>query len=216
MDFQTLLAIVLMSYIIGSFPTAYLVVRLVKGVNIFEYGSGNMGTTNALRTVGWFWGAIVMIGDISKGILAVVASRALAPDSVGAIAGVIGAVAVVVGHNWSLFASIISGRIRGGKGVATAGGTWLIMMPAIVIAVPLIILAVIVITTRYMSLGVLTAVSVSAAVVLLMVLASILEPVYLLYALIITAMIFLRLRENIKRLRDGNERRVGERVQIAN
>jgi glycerol-3-phosphate acyltransferase PlsY len=130
-----------------------------------------------------------------------------------ASSSVVGAVAVVVGHNWSFFASLLTGSIRGGKGAATAGGTWLILMPMVVIAIPLIMMALIVVTTRYMSLGVLMSTITAAVVVGALVIFGQLEPVYLLYYAV-GVMVFYRHRDNIKRLLAGNERRVGEKVQL--
>jgi len=212
---QTVLTVIALSYMIGSFPTAYLVGKL-NGVNIFELGSGNMGTTNVLRTLGWFWGAMVFIVDIGKGIFAVWLGKEIAAmngDVMSqASAGVISALAVVVGHNWSFFATIITGSIRGGKGAATAGGTWIIMMPAVVIVIPMLVMLSVVALTRYMSLGVLVSTTTAALVIGLLVGMNELEPVYLLYWLV-GVMVFYRHRDNIKRLLDGNERRVGEKVQ---
>jgi acyl phosphate:glycerol-3-phosphate acyltransferase len=213
---QTILVIAL-SYMIGSIPTAYFVGKL-NSINIFELGSGNMGTTNVLRTLGLFWGILVAVGDLGKGILAVWLARQIAPSeplSTQASASVIAAVSVVIGHNWSFFASLLTGSIKGGKGAATAGGTWIILMPAVAIAVPFFILALVILATRYMSLGVMTASVVGSLVVVVLVLAGQLEPIYLFYILT-TVFIIVRHRENIKRLLDGNERRLGERVQLPN
>lgn len=216
MYLQTVAIVTILSYMIGSFPTAYLVGKL-NGINIFEIGSGNMGTTNTLRALGTFWGVMVLIGDLSKGIIAVLLGRYIAdanPDTMSqASASVVSAVAVVVGHNWSFFASLLTGSIRGGKGAATAGGTWLILMPAMVIVIPLLMMAFVVLTTRYMSLGVLMSTAVGLVIMAALVAFGQLEPVYLLYSLV-GVMIFYRHRENIERLLAGNERRVGEKAQL--
>lgn len=212
MDTQTVLLIITLSYVIGSFPTAYIVGRL-NGFNIFNVGSGNMGTTNVLRALGLGWGALVFLVDISKGILAVWLARQIAPGNSQASASAISAVSVVTGHNWSFIASLISGSIRGGKGAATAGGTWLIIMPAFVMAIPLVIMALIIATTRYMSLGVLVSTFVGGLILLGLVLTHQMDPAYLLYALV-GLMVFYRHRDNIKRLLAGNERRLGERAEV--
>lgn len=217
MDVQTTFLVIAISYALGSFPTAYLVGRLY-GLNIFEQGSGNMGATNVIRTLGTFWGLFVMAVDLGKGIVAVLIARELAPTeplSTQASASLIAAVAVVVGHNWSFFATFITGSIRGGKGAATAVGTWIILMPAVVVAIPVIILALIVITTRYMSLGVMVSSIVGGIIITVMVVGNQLEPVYMLW-LLIPLMVIGRHHENIQRLLAGNERRVGERVQAPN
>ncbi len=215
MNIGTTILVISLAYMIGSFPTAYVVGRL-RGINIFEYGSGNMGTTNAIRTLGLGWGLLVLIGDLGKGIGAVLLAREIAPAdpmSTQASASVIAALMVVVGHNWSVIASIITGSIKGGKGAATAGGTLLIIMPTVAIAVPLFILALIIITTRYMSLAVMTSAVVAAFIVAGMVALGELEPIYLIYCTL-AGLILYRHRENIKRLLAGNERRLGDRVQI--
>src|SRR5579859_4014170 len=111
------LAIFLVAYIVGSFPSAYLIGRLNR-INIFDVGSGNMGANNITRALGFKWGAVVILMDVSKGIAGVLLGRVLMPgDELSG--GVIGAIAVVVGHNWSVLATLITGRLRGGKGVAT-------------------------------------------------------------------------------------------------
>lgn len=217
MNFQEAFAVIALSYMIGSFPTAYLIGRL-NGINIFELGSGNMGTTNTLRTLGLFWGVLVLIIDVGKGIFAVWLARQIAPSeplSTQASASVIAAISVVIGHNWSFFASIITGSIRGGKGAATAGGTWLILMPTAVIFIPILIWMLIIVTTRYMSLGVMVAAGAGAILVGGLVMVGDLEPVYLVYT-ILAAMIVYRMKDNVRRLAAGNERRIGDRVQLPN
>lgn len=217
METHILLGIIALSYAIGSFPTAYLVGR-INGINIFEYGSGNMGATNVGRTLGTFWGMTVFMVDILKGILAVWVARQIAanePFSTQTSVSLIAAVAVVTGHNWSLIASLISGSIKGGKGAATTAGTWIILMPAMVVAIPLIFLAFIIVTTRYMSLAVMVSSAVGGIIILAMVLAGQLETVYLLW-LLMPIMVIGRHHENIKRLLAGNERRLGERVYAPN
>ncbi len=213
MDTQIVLLIITLSYVIGSFPTAYLAGR-ANGINIFDVGSGNMGTTNVLRALGLGWGAVVFAVDIAKGILAVWLARQLAPETSQASASAISAVAVVTGHNWSFIASLISGSIRGGKGAATAGGTWLIIMPAFVLAIPLVIMALVVLTTRYMSLGVLITTITCGVILTALVATHQMDEAYLLYYLV-GVMVFYRHRDNIKRLLAGNERRVGERAEIS-
>jgi len=207
--------IIAVGYVVGSFPTAYLVAR-AKGVDIFAVGSGNMGATNVARACGAKYGALVWAVDGGKGVLAVMLARHLSADQPAA-ASVLAAVAVVAGHNWSLLATLLTGSIRGGKGAATASGTFLLLAPTLVVALALAVGAAIIILTRYVSLAVLTAVAVAGvafvgvAFVVLVIL-GMLDPVYTVY-LLVGWMIFYRHRANIVRLLSGTERRFGERIQ---
>src|SRR5579859_2327988 len=112
------LLIFLIAYVIGSFPSAYVIGRLNR-INIFDVGSGNMGANNVTRSLGLKWGIVVWIMDSAKGALGVLIGRWLMPwDQISG--SVIGGIAVVVGHNWSVLATLITGKLRGGKGAATA------------------------------------------------------------------------------------------------
>lgn len=210
MTTQHLITLFVTSYLIGSIPTAYIIGRLHR-LNIFEIGSGNMGATNAARALGMRWGILVWILDGLKGIAAVLVARALAPSDQQSVATILGAVAVVLGHNWSIFATIITGRVRGGKGSATASGVWVLLVPPLIIAFVLMIGAAIIYVTRYVSLAGLISVSLISVVIIGMVIIDARDPVYIGYMLV-TVMIFYRHRTNIKALIKGNERRLGERA----
>jgi glycerol-3-phosphate acyltransferase PlsY len=108
-----------------------------------------------------------------------------------------------------LFATLLTGTIRGGKGAATAMGTWLILMPIQILFIPVVVLLVTIIKTRYMSLGVLLSVMTACVVLGVWVGLGKLDTIYLAYYLV-GAVIFYRFRDNIKRLLAGNERRIGE------
>ena len=151
--------VIAIGYVIGSFPTAYLVAR-TKGVDIFAVGSGNMGATNVTRAVGMRYGLLVWAIDGVKGILAILLARLIVPDY-QTTASVLAAVAAVAGHNWSLLATLLTGSIRGGKGAATAMGTFILLAPTLLVALVLAIAMAIVLLMRYVSLGVLTAVAVA-------------------------------------------------------
>ena len=124
-----IIVVVVVSYLLGSIPTAYLVGRL-RHVNIFEIGSGNMGATNVIRATGGHWlghsGLVLRqqqrhSGDADR-------RKLLLPENAVA-ASVLAAIVAIIGHNWSLFATLLTGTIRGGKGAATAFGTLLLIMP---------------------------------------------------------------------------------------
>lgn len=201
--------VIAIGYVIGSFPTAYLVAR-TKGVDIFAVGSGNMGATNVIRAVGPRFGALVWGIDVAKGIVAILLTRLIVPDY-QATASVLAAVAAVAGHNWSLLATLLTGSIRGGKGAATAMGTFVLLAPTLLVALVLALGMAIVLLTRYVSLGVLTAVAVAGIAFLVLVIVGWMDPVYTLY-LLAGWMVFVRHRGNIVRLLAGTERRLGERA----
>jgi glycerol-3-phosphate acyltransferase PlsY len=213
MDNETVrvLLIVVISYLLGSIPSAYIIGRLHK-VNIFKVGSGNMGATNVIRATGGIgWGMLVWFFDSVKGIIAMLLAARLMPGNpIGAslIAGVV----AIVGHNWSLFAAIVTGTLRGGKGAATAFGTLLLIVPLHVIAAMLAVCGVVIALTRYVSLGVLLMFGVGIAWLFLMITQRALPFEYLFYTLSITALILIRFRENIQRIIAGTERRLGERT----
>ncbi len=201
--------VIAVGYVIGSFPTAYLVAR-TKGVDIFAVGSGNMGATNVIRAVGMRYGLLVWAIDGVKGVLAILLARLIVPDY-QATASVLAAVAAVAGHNWSLLATLLTGSIRGGKGAATAMGTFILLAPTLLVALVLAVAMTIVLLTRYVSLGVLTAVAVAGVAFLALVIAGWMDPVYTVY-LLAGWMVFVRHRSNIVRLLAGTERRLGERT----
>lgn len=207
---QAILLVIILSYLLGSFPTAFLVARLNR-VDIFSVGSGNMGATNALRALGFRWGIFVMLVDILKGAVAIYLSRQIVPDSKAA-ATTISAITVIIGHNWSLFATILTGTLRGGKGAATTFGTMLMVAPFQVIVGMAVIAAVIVARTRYVSLGVLAAFGLGTVWTGVLVLQEQAESYILLYTLLVLALLLVRFKGNIQRLLAGTERRLGERA----
>ncbi|MFP4527625.1 MAG: glycerol-3-phosphate 1-O-acyltransferase PlsY [Candidatus Kapaibacterium sp.] len=125
----------ILSYLLGSIPTAVLVSKLFFGFDIRDKGSGNMGSTNAFRLLGWKWGAVVQIVDILKGMAAVLlVARWFGPDitrettsifSHMATVEIFAGVCAVAGHIWSVFVNF-----RGGKGINTAAGMLLAIVPA--------------------------------------------------------------------------------------
>lgn len=215
--FEIVLAVIVVSYLLGSLPTAYIIAK-TKNVNIFEVGSGNMGGTNIARSLGLGWGIFTTLVDLCKGILAILIARALMPDDRWT-ATTISAIVVIIGHNWSLFATLINtaankGRltIRGGKGAATALGTMLMVAPVQTILGMAAIFGALIIITRYVSLAVLAAYSLAVTWLLVLAGQGQLPPQYVTYAVLLALLIGWRFRENIQRLITGNERRLGERV----
>lgn len=215
---QVILCIVA-SYLIGSFPTAYLVAK-AQNINIFEVGSGNMGGTNVARAVGNGWALLTGLIDAAKGIFAVWLARDVILAQQIGVATSVAATSVVVGHNWSLFATLLTasfkgGRlkliIRGGKGAATAFGAMMMIQPFQSLIAAAIAIAIIA-RTRYVSLGVLTGFAVANIWLLLLVGTDFQPPIILLYVVALSLMLLLRFRGNMQRLLAGTERRLGERA----
>jgi glycerol-3-phosphate acyltransferase PlsY len=113
----------IVSYFIGSFPTAYVVSRITKGIDIRSAGSGNMGAANVHRIIGQGWGVFVAVVDVLKGALAIlitgIASTVTAPWLLS-LAGL----AAVLGHNYPVWL-----KFKGGKGVATTYGVMFFLYP---------------------------------------------------------------------------------------
>jgi glycerol-3-phosphate acyltransferase PlsY len=130
-----ILSILLISaYIVGSIPVAYLAVKISRGVDIRNYGTGGVGGSNVFRSFSKPMGLMVGIFDAGKGALMVWVARLLGLEIASQV--VIG-IAVVVGHNWSVFL-----RFNAGRGVATTLGTELILMPwlAVIVAAGILVI----------------------------------------------------------------------------
>ncbi|QGP93700.1 Glycerol-3-phosphate acyltransferase [Neomoorella glycerini] len=191
-----LLALVL-AYLIGSIPTAYVVGRYVYGFDIRRRGSGNVGATNALRTMGTFPGLLVLAVDALKGMLAVWLGQAMGGPWLAAITALV----AIIGHNWSVFL-----EFQGGRGVATTAGAVLAMAPPVIFWAALL-WVVIVVFTRYVSLG-----SILAAAVAPFLMLFFHRPwPYILFAFAGATLVIYRHRPNIKRLLAGTEHKLGER-----
>lgn len=116
--------LIILAYLIGSIPSGLIVGKLAKGIDIREHGSGNLGATNAFRTLGVKAGSVVIAGDISKGTLATALPFLMHVDIHPLLAGVF----AVLGHVFPIFA-----KFKGGKAVATSGGVLLFYAPLLFI-----------------------------------------------------------------------------------
>ena len=195
------LVIIVVGYLLGSIPTGLVVGKLLRGIDIREYGSGQVGATNTLRTLGRGPSAAVFLFDMAKGAGALLLARSLGgPAMVQALA----ATAAIAGHCWSVYIGF-----RGGRGVATGVGALFAYNPlvgALALAAALITMA----RTRYASLGSLVGTAVGFIIVTGMIVTRSVSPDWFIYAVGATGIIFLRHRENIARLRAGTERRLGK------
>jgi acyl phosphate:glycerol-3-phosphate acyltransferase len=188
---------VLAAYLVGAVPIGLLVARAFGVGDIRRHGSGNIGATNVLRTLGRLPAIVTLLGDVLKGYLAVLLGSALGGEQPAVSAAA--AVAAVAGNCWSVFLGF-----RGGKGVATGLGALLRLVPwATLAAVPVFVA--IVASFRYISLGSLLA----AACVPLGALLLGYPRASVLAALVIAAIIIGRHHANIARLRAGTESRLG-------
>lgn len=192
------LLLIIISFLLGSLPFGVIIAK-VKGVDLKKVGSGNIGATNVLRTLGKWPAVLTLLGDILKGTAAVAVGRYL---SVGPVyEGIMGLFAIL-GHNFSLFLGF-----RGGKGVATSLGVLFIYSPQVGLFT-LIIWLVVVLMTRYSSLG--AVVSFGLLPINILLFAYTKEK--LIISIVITALLLLRHAGNISRLMKGTERKIGERA----
>jgi glycerol-3-phosphate acyltransferase PlsY len=188
-------------YLIGAIPSGLIVGRVAKGIDIREYGSGKIGFTNALRTLGVRWGALVLVADIAKGAAPVVIARAISDEPyVLAVAGL----AAAVGHDWPAYVGF-----RGGRGVATSYGAALAMSPIPAAALLPFGLG-LVAATRIMSLMSVGMAPVLAVVFVVLAAVGFHPWPYAVYAVVAAAQVVALHWENVQRLLAGTEPRLGE------
>lgn len=193
MPLQELL-LALCAYLLGSIPTGLLLARAFGGVDIRTKGSGNIGATNVYRTLGRKIGILTLLGDCLKGLLPVLAAKALQqPDHWVAAAGI----AAFLGHVFPLFL-----RFKGGKGVATALGVFLAASPLSVLA-SLGVFIIVLVPWRYVSLASITAAAAMPAFTAIIDR----KPMIVAMSFCIAAIIVIKHRENIRRLLNGTENR---------
>ena len=199
-------AVLVLSYLLGSVPWGYLALRWRHGVDIREHGSGSIGMTNVLRTGGGPVAVVVFSLDVAKGILAVVLGRTIIGSPDGEVAA---ALLVLVGHNWPVFL-----QFRGGRGIlAGLGGMSVMAWPVAAIGA----VAFIFITgfSRYVSLGSVLGLMITCLAMLVLAIAGMYSTTYVLYTFLGSAIIIWQHRDNIQRIRQGSERRLGSPVQKA-
>jgi glycerol-3-phosphate acyltransferase PlsY len=198
------IALVIASFLIGAIPWGYVAGKASRGIDLRTVGSGGTGATNVLRTLGPRASALVAVLDILKGVVPVAFARAVGFDGAWVAAA---AVAAVAGHCWSPFIGF-----KGGKGVATGAGAAIALFPQVLLIVP--VMALVVWTTKYVSLGSLTAAGLATLLAVAYAAAGILEWVSAVAILGISGIIAIRHEGNIRRLLNGNERRIGQKTSI--
>jgi len=199
---------ILISYLIGSIPTAYIFGRVLKGIDIRKFGSGNVGATNALRVLGKPAGISVLVFDILKGFVAVFFLGNIIAARITGISDITARVLLgfccISGHNWTIFL-----KFKGGKGMATTLGVLLglaVKAAGIKIVFGLVIITwlVVFIITRIVSLASIISVIVLPAYMFLFK-----QPSILIYSsVLLCVFIILRHKSNLKRLLQGKEPRL--------
>ena len=187
--------VLVVSYLIGSIPNGLLIGKTMTGVDIREFGSKNIGATNAFRVLGpWpaFW---VFLTDMLKGVAGVYLAQVLAGSAASQLAG---GIAAIAGHNWSVFLGF-----TGGRGVATGLGVIAVLVPKVTLVVFGVWLA-IVLVTRYVSLGSIVA----AALVPPLMWYTGVQWEILCFGVLAAAFVILRHRPNIERLLKGEELKI--------
>ncbi len=201
------LLVIIVAYLIGSVSTGYLAGKFLKGIDVREYGSKSVGTTNILRTIGPAVAVLVLALDVGKGLIAVL----LADWLVGIPAVVmLSGLAAVVGHNWPVYFGF-----RGGKGIATSLGV-IAGLSLPVLGVLTLLGVLIIILTRYVSLASLTGAAIFPLLLWFLRETSRIEvtPLVILLSTLLALLAILRHRDNIKRLLKGQENKVGKKVNI--
>lgn len=212
-----LIAAAILGYLLGAIPFALIFGWLMGKVDITKHGSGNVGGTNVLRTVGTRAAIVVVILDLGKAVLAVFLAQIIMGDDVllmvdfpvnWQFAQVLAAIMVMVGHNWSVYI-----KFRGGKGVAAYFGSWFVMCPAAALFGGIIVIMTASLT-RYVSMG---SIMGSLGIMILLIILTLVSgfpPVYLAYSVLAVILIVYQHRSNIGRLQTRTELRLGDKVKM--
>ena len=193
-----------LGYLLGAIPFGYIAGKLFGGVDVRDHGSGSIGMTNVMRTVSPPVAIMVLALDMGKAVGAVVLARLIVDAP---LVETLTGIAVIVGHSWSVFIGF-----SGGKGTATGWGALFALSPiagivASVIGVGLVAL------TRYVSLGSMVAATLGALTLAIIAIMNDAVPwEYALYGAVGAPIILLKHRDNIQRLLNGEERKLGQKV----
>jgi acyl phosphate:glycerol-3-phosphate acyltransferase len=205
--------VVILAYLVGAIPTAIIVGKLLRGIDIRQHGSGNAGGTNVFRVLGWKPGLFVMLMDAFKGFVAaywvprLAFSTAVMPnETLQLLCGM----AAIVGHIWTVFAGF-----HGGKGVGTAAGMLLALYP-LVVPICLAVFALVLALTRIVSISsILAAVSFPVVLSLFRYVCYERVPtvptVFYYFSFFAATLIIFTHRSNIKRLLNGTENKFGKK-----
>ena len=204
----TALVLVVLSYLLGALPIGFLLAKHLKGIDLRETGSGNIGSTNAMRALGRSWGLVAFLLDVGKGWLPVfvLAPLAASPADAGGLGEPIlrlaYGTAAVLGHCFPIYL-----RFRGGKGVATGCGAVIAVDPLIFLGGGVVWL----VTLKLKRFVGLASMLMGASFPLLAWLRRPQDIPFLIGCTLLMLLIFARHRTNITRMLDGNEPRIGRK-----
>lgn len=190
--------LLILSFLLGSVPFGIILAK-TKGIDLRRVGSGNIGATNVLRSIGKWPAVLTLLGDILKGTLAVAAGRYFGVEPL--YEGLMG-ISAILGHNFSLFLGL-----KGGKGVATSIGVLVIYTPKVAFFT-VVLWVMIVFFTKYSSLGAI----VSFGLLPINIVLFDYDKTKVLVTVLISLFILMRHKDNIKRLLKGTERKIGQRA----
>lgn len=207
-------AIVVIAYLLGSIPFGLIIAKLKSGVDVREQGSGKTGATNVMRAAGTKLGVLTIVLDVSKATGAVMLAAVIIDGGSGIISvggasvhwqqigQVVAGMAAVAGHNWPIFA-----RFKGGRGVTAYFGTlFAIYPPAGIFGAQIV--AITALRSRHMSLGSILGALAALCLMIPLTMLYNFPPIYLAYSLAVIALLIYQHQDNIKRLRQGTERRL--------
>lgn len=210
MNWFVLLLLTIIAYLLGSFPSGVVLGKTFKGVDVRDFGSGKTGATNSLRTLGWQISLLVFILDNAKGAVSVWLPLLLLSANWRPWGVLACGLATMLGHDYSIFIGF-----KGGRGVANGIGQVLVVSPfsmlfAAIVSLPLLAL------TRYVSLAsVVGSFMVEIALIVNYFLGTLPnnDARFLLWGTVITGLIVVQHRDNIQRLLNGTERKLGEKAK---
>lgn len=190
------------SYLLGAIPSSYIAGRLLRGIDLREHGSGNLGAANTFRVLGTKAAIPVLLADIGKGFLAVRLVPLSGLDSHWF--ALIAALVVILGHNYSVFVGF-----SGGKGVGTATGVFLAMAP-LGVSICIVVWVVVLLVSRIVSVASMVAAVLLPAAIYLTdrYLDAPVHESILYLSMVVAVLVLYRHRSNMRRLRDGTEKRI--------
>ena len=207
-------AVVVIAYLLGSIPFGLIIGKLKSGVDIREYGSGKTGATNVMRTIGTKLGILTLVLDVVKAAGAVMLATVIIDGGSGSftiggvsvywqhVAQVAAGLAAIAGHNWPVFA-----KFKGGRGVTAYFGTlFAIFPPAGILGAEVVAIAAL--RSRHMSLGSILGASAALCLMIPLTILYGFPLIYLAYGSVVVALLVYQHQDNIKRLRQGTERRL--------